>query len=58
MLLQLMKRQHNEYIAPKYEMSVVETEDILTSSLGFEISKSDTGEGKVQLEFSKLFGNI
>ena len=53
-----MKRQHNEYIAPKYEMSVVETEDILTSSLGFEISKSDTGEGKVQLEFSKLFGNI
>ena len=45
-----------KYVTPKYEMSVVEAEDILTSSFGFEISKSDTGEGKIQLDFSKLFG--
>ena len=46
-----------KYIAPKYEMSVVETEDVLTaSSNGYEISKTDAGEGKIQLDFSKLVG--
>ena len=45
------------YVTPRYEMSVVETEDILTaSSNGYEISKTDAGEGKIQLDFSKLFG--
>ena len=38
-------------------MTVVEAEDILTSSSNvYEISKTDTGEGKIQLDFSKLFG--
>ena len=45
-----------KYIAPKYEMSVVETEDILTASSGFEITKTNLDEGKIQLEFSKLLG--
>ena len=46
-----------KYITPKYEVAVIETEDILTvSSNGYEISKTDTGEGKIQLDFSKLFG--
>ena len=46
-----------KYVTPKYEMSVVETEDVLTaSSNGYEISKTDAGEGKIQLDFSKLFG--
>ena len=46
-----------KYIAPKYEMALIETEDILTaSSNGYEISKTDAGEGKIQLNFSKLFG--
>ena len=47
-----------KYVTPKYEMAVIETEDVLlASSDRFEISKSDTGEGKIQIEFSKLFGN-
>jgi len=47
-----------KYIEPKYEVSVIETEDILTaSSNGYEISKTDAGEGKVLLDFSNLFGN-
>ena len=46
-----------KYVTPKYEVAVVETEDILTaSSNGYEISKTDAGEGKIQLDFSKLFG--
>ena len=46
-----------KYVTPKYEMAVIETEDILTaSSNGYEISKTDAGEGKLQLDFSKLFG--
>ena len=46
-----------KYVTSKYEMAVVETEDILTaSSNGYEISKTDAGEGKIQLDFSKLFG--
>ncbi len=44
-----------KYVTPKYEMAVIETEDILTASSGFEITKTDTGEGKIQLDFSKLF---
>ena len=46
-----------KYIAPKYEMALIEAEDIVTaSSNGYEISKTDAGEGKIQLDFSKLFG--
>ena len=46
-----------KYLTPKYEIAVVETEDVLTaSSNGYEISKTDTGEGKIQLDFSKLVG--
>ena len=46
-----------KYLTPKYEIAVVETEDILTaSSNGYEISKTDAGEGKIQLDFSKLVG--
>ena len=46
-----------KYLTPKYEIAVVETEDVLTaSSSGYEISKTDAGEGKIQLDFSKLVG--
>ena len=46
-----------KYLTPKYEITVVETEDVLTaSSNGYEISKTDAGEGKIQLDFSKLVG--
>ena len=45
-----------KYVTPKIEISVIETEDVLTaSSNGYEISKTDAGEGKIQLDFSKLF---
>ena len=48
-----------KYVTPKYEKAVIEAKDALLASFGgFEISKSDTGEGKIQLEFSKLFGNF
>ncbi len=46
-----------KYVTPKYEAVDIEVEDVLlVSSNGYEISKTDTGEGKIQLEFSKLFG--
>ena len=46
-----------KYVTPKYGVAVIETEDILTaSSNGYEISKTDAGEGKIQLDFSKLIG--
>ena len=45
-----------KYVTPKYEMAVIETEDILTASSGFEITKTSLDEGKIQLEFSKLLG--
>ena len=45
-----------KYVTPKYEIAVVETDDVLSaSSNGYEISKTDAGEGKIQLDFSKLF---
>lgn len=44
-----------KYETPKYEINAVETEDILIASSSFEISRTDTGEGKVQLDFSSLF---
>ena len=44
-----------KYVTPKYEAAIVETEDILTASSGFEISRTDEGEGKIQVGFSKLY---
>ena len=47
-----------KYVKPKYESAIVETEDIVTaSSNGYEISQTAAGEGKIQLDFSKLFGD-
>ena len=44
-----------KYISPKYEVTHIESEDILTlSSNVFEITKTDAGEGKLKLDFSKL----
>ena len=44
-----------KYISPKYELTHIESEDILTlSSNVFEITKTDAGEGKLKLDFSKL----
>ena len=46
-----------KYLTPKYEIAAFETEDVLTaSSNGYEISKTDAGEGKIQVDFSKLVG--
>ena len=45
-----------KYEKPEYEIAFVETEDILTASSEFEISETNTGEGKIQLDFSKLLG--
>ena len=49
-----------KYVTPKYEMSVVETEDILTASSGqaanYEIEQKDDGSGLVEIAISKLFG--
>ena len=45
-----------KYVSPKYERPDVKTEDILTVSSGFEITKTNLDEGKIQLEFSKLLG--
>ena len=48
-----------KYIAPKYEMSVVETEDILTASSGqaanYEIEQKDDGSGNVIMNAFDLF---
>ena len=44
-----------KYEAPKYEIVVIETEDILSASSDFEITNNETGEGKIQLDFSALF---
>ena len=46
-----------KYVTPKYEMAVIEAKDALLASFGgFEISRTDEGEGKIQVDFSKLFG--
>ena len=49
-----------KYIAPKYEMTLIETEDILTASSGqaanYEIEQKDDGSGLVEIAISKLFG--
>ena len=48
-----------KYIAPKYEMSVVEAEDILTTSSGqaanYEIEQKDDRSGNILIDMGKLF---
>ena len=48
-----------KYIAPKYEMSLIETEDILTASSGqaanYEIEQKDDGSGNVIMNVFDLF---
>ena len=48
-----------KYIAPKYEMSVVETKGILTASSGqtanYEIEQKDDGSGNILIDIGKLF---
>ena len=45
-----------KYVTPKYEVAVVETEDILTaSSEKYEIEKSDDGSGDIIVGASSIF---
>jgi len=48
-----------KYVTPKYEVSVVETEDILTASSGqaanYEIEQKDDGSGNILIDIGKLF---
>ena len=49
-----------KYVTPKYEVAIIETEDILTASSGqtanYEIEQKDDGSGLVEIAISKLFG--
>ena len=48
-----------KYIAPKYEMALIETEDVLTASSGqtanYEIEQKDDGSGNVIMNAFDLF---
>ena len=48
-----------KYIAPKYEMAVIETEDIITASINqgskYEIEQNDDGSGNVIMNAFDLF---
>ena len=48
-----------KYVTPQYEMSVVETEDILTASssqaANYEIEQKDDGSGNILIDVGKLF---
>ena len=48
-----------KYIAPKYEMALIETEDILTASSGqaanYEIEQKDDRSGNVIMNAFDLF---
>ena len=48
-----------KYVTPKIEISVVETEDILTASSGqaanYEIEQKDDGSGNILIDMGKLF---
>ena len=48
-----------KYIAPKYEMSLIETEDILTASSGqaanYEIEQKNDGSGNIIMNAFDLF---
>ena len=48
-----------KYVTPKIEISVIETEDILTASSGqaanYEIEQKDDGSGNILIDICKLF---
>ena len=48
-----------KYIAPKHEMALIETEDILTASSGqvanYEIEQKDDGSGNIVMNAFDLF---
>ncbi len=45
-----------KYVPPKYEVAVVETEDILTASLEkYEVEKNNDGSGNVIMNAFDLF---
>ena len=44
------------YEAPKYEKTLLETENILASSEKFEIQENDDGSGNVIMNAFDLFG--
>ena len=48
-----------KYVTPKYEVAVVETEDILTASSGqaanYEIEQKDDGSGSIIMNAFDLF---
>ena len=48
-----------KYVTPKIEISVIETEDILTASSGqaanYEIEQKDDGSGNILIDVGKLF---
>ena len=48
-----------KYVTPKYEVAIIETEDILTASSGqtanYEIEQKDDGSGNVIMNAFDLF---
>ena len=45
-----------KYVAPRYEKTIVETEDILTaSSEKYEIEKNDDGSGNIIMDALSIF---
>ncbi|MBO5356879.1 MAG: hypothetical protein J6A95_03845 [Clostridia bacterium] len=48
-----------KYVTPKIEISVIETENILTASSGqaanYEIEENDDGSGNILIDIGKLF---
>ena len=48
-----------KYVTPKIEISVIETEDILTASsdqaANYEIEQKDDGSGNILIDMGKLF---
>ena len=50
-----------KYVTPKYEMAVIETEDVLLASSGqianYEIKENDDGSGNILIDMGKLFFN-
>ena len=48
-----------KYVTPKYEVAIVETEDILSASSGqaanYEIEQKDDGSGNILIDMGKLF---
>ena len=51
-----IKEEKMRYEAPKYEMILLETENILASSEKFEVQENDDGSGNVIMNAFDLFG--